>query len=518
MANIDHSGFSEQSLQEQFDEVERELLERWPETKMDPTLARVRALTEILGDPQKAYPVVHLTGTNGKTSTARMIEALLRELNLRTGRFTSPHLESMNERITLDGAPIPLRRFVEVYEDIRPYVDIVDGSQEFPMSFFEVITGMAFAAFADAPVDVAVLEVGLGGTWDCTNVADGQVAVITPIDVDHAHILGDNPARIASEKAGIIKEGAVVVMAQQPVEAAEVILRRAAEVHATVAREGLEFGVVERQQALGGQQVTIKGLAGEYTDIYLPLYGAHMAHNAATALAAVEAFLGAGRGGAALDQDVVREAFAKVTSPGRLEVVRRGPTVILDATHNPAGARATAQALADDFTFDHLVGVVGAMRDKDVAGILEVLEPVLNEVVVTQNTTERAMPAAVLAEVATEIFGADRVHEAIRLDDAIDLAIGLAENAIPAGTSGGAGVIVTGSVVTAGQARTLLVRDRSERVEDRHSFEDVQFEDAEKEDFDDRDFDPFGDRARERGGDRDDSAVDDEDEYGGDDR
>jgi dihydrofolate synthase/folylpolyglutamate synthase len=506
MANIDPE------LQEQYEEVERELLERWPETKMDPTLARVRALTEILGDPQRAYPVIHLTGTNGKTSTARMIEALLRELNLRTGRFTSPHLESMNERITLDGAPIPIRRFVEVYEDIRPYLDIVDGSQEFPMSFFEVITGMAFAAFADAPVDVAVLEVGLGGTWDCTNVADGQVAVITPIDVDHAHILGDTPARIASEKAGIIKEGAVVVMAQQPVEAAEVILRRAAEVDATVAREGLEYGVLDRQQAVGGQQLVLKGLAGEYTDIYLPLYGEHMAHNAATALAAVEAFLGAGRGGAALDPDVVREAFSKVTSPGRLEVVRRGPTVIIDATHNPAGARATAQALAEDFTFDHLVGVVGAMRDKDVAGILEVLEPVLNEVVATQNTTERALPAAELAELATEIFGAERVHLAPRLDDAVDLAFGLAEAAIPAGTSGGAGVIVTGSVVTAGQARTLLVRDRAERVEDRHTFEDVQFEDTEKEDFDDRDLDLLG----ERGGDRFEEYSDEE--FGGDDR
>jgi len=516
--NVDRPGFDEQSLQEQFEEVEHELLERWPETKMDPTLARVRALTELLGDPQQAYPVVHITGTNGKTSTARMIETLLRELNLRTGRFTSPHLESMNERITLDGAPIPLRRFVEVYEDIRPYVDIVDASQEFPMSFFEVITGMAFAAFADAPVDAAVLEVGLGGTWDCTNVADGQVAVITPIDVDHANILGDTPAKIASEKAGIIKEDAVVVMAQQPLEAAEVILRRASEVHATVAREGIEYGVVERRPALGGQQITIKGLAGEYTEVYLPLYGEHMAHNAATALAAVEAFLGAGRAGTPLDPDVVREAFAKVTSPGRLEVVRRGPTVILDATHNPAGARATAQALADDFSFDHLVGVIGVMRDKDVAGILEALEPVLSEVVITQNTTERAMPAAVLAELASEIFGAERVHEASRLDDAIDLAMGLAEEAIPAGTSAGAGVIVTGSVVTAGQARTLLVRDRAERVEDRHTFEDVQFEDTEKEDFDDRDLE-FRER---RGGDRDgglsDAGFDSEDEYGGDDR
>ncbi|GAA2017676.1 folylpolyglutamate synthase/dihydrofolate synthase family protein [Catenulispora yoronensis] len=522
MANIDPE------LQEQFEEVERELLERWPESKMDPTLARIRALTELLGDPQRAYPVVHLTGTNGKTTTARMIETLLRELNLRTGRFTSPHLESMTERITLDGAPLPVRRFVEVYEDLRPYVDMVDGSQEFPMSFFEVIVGMAFAAFADAPVDVAVLEVGLGGTWDCTNVADGQVAVITPIDVDHAHILGDNPAQIASEKAGIIKENALVVMAQQPIEAAEVILRRASEMNATVAREGLEYGVLDRQQALGGQLLTLRGLAGEYSEVYLPLYGAHMAHNAATALAAVEAFLGAGRGGASLDPDVVREAFGKVTSPGRLEVVRRGPTVIVDATHNPAGARVTAQALADDFTFDHLVGVVGALRDKDVAGILEALEPVLSEVVITQNASERALPAGELAQIAAEIFGAERVHEARRLDDAIDLALGLAEAAVPAGTSGGAGVIVTGSVVTAGEARTLLVRDRGERVEDRHTFEDVQFEDAEKEDFDDRDLDLFGERGGGRGdgsgedygdrsGDRS-GGYDEYDEYGGDDR
>jgi dihydrofolate synthase/folylpolyglutamate synthase len=384
---------------------------------MDPTLARVRALTELLGDPQKAYPVVHLTGTNGKTSTARMIEALLRELNLRTGRFTSPHLESMNERITLDGAPVPIRRFVEVYEDIRPYVDIVDGSQEFPMSFFEVVTGMAFAAFADAPVDVAVLEVGLGGTWDCTSVADAQVAVITPIDVDHAHILGDTPAKIAVEKAGIIKEGAVVVMAQQPVEAAEVILRRARDVGATVAREGFEYGVLERQVALGGQQLTLRGLSGEFEGVYLPLYGAHQAHNAATALAAVEAFLGAGRGGATLDPELVREAFAKVTSPGRLEVVRRGPAVIIDASHNPAGARVTAVALAEEFAFDHLVGVVAAMRDKDVAGMLEVFEPVLAEIVVTRNSTDRSLAPSELAEMAREVFGADRVHEAKRLDD-----------------------------------------------------------------------------------------------------
>ena len=458
-------------LQEQFDEVERELLERWPETKMDPTLARVAGLTELLGDPQRAYPVVQITGTNGKTSTARMIETLLRELNLRTGRFTSPHLQSMNERITLDGAPISLRRFVEVYEDIRPYVDMVDAAQEFPMSFFEVMTGMAFAAFADAPVDVAVLEVGLGGTWDCTNIADAQVAVITPIDVDHSHILGDTPAKIAVEKAGIVKAGSTVVLAQQPVEAAEIILRRAATVGATVAREGIEFGVLERQVALGGQLLRLRGLAGEYDEVFLPLYGEYQAHNAVCALAAVEAFLGAGTGGAALDIDVVREAFAKAASPGRLEVVRRGPTVIVDATHNPAGARATAQALADEFSFDHLVGVVAAMRDKDVLAILDTLEPVLTQIVVTRNASDRSLPVAELAELAREVFGDDRVFEAGRLDDAIDKALGLAEEAVPAGTSGGAGVIVTGSVVTAGEARTLLVRQMPERLSERYESE-----------------------------------------------
>ena len=452
-------------IQEQYEEVERELLERWPETKMDPTLARVAALTELLGDPQRAYPVIQLTGTNGKTTTARMIETLLRELNLRTGRFTSPHLETMRDRITLDGSPISAERFVEVYEDLRPYIDMVDGSQEFPMSFFEVMTGMAFAAFAEAPVDVAVLEVGLGGTWDCTNVADAAVAVITPIDVDHAHILGDTPAEIAVEKAGIIKADSFVVIAQQPVDVAEVLLRRASSVGATVAREGIEFGVLDRQLALGGQMLRLRGLAGDYEEIFLPLYGAHQAHNAVCALAAVEAFLGAGSGGATLDKDLVREAFAKVTSPGRLEIVRRGPTVIVDATHNPAGARVTATALADEFTFDHLVGVIAAMRDKDVAGMLEIFEPVLSEVVITRNASDRSLPVSELAELARGVFGSDRVHEAKRLDDAIDLAVGLVEEAVPAGTSGGAGVIVTGSVVTAGEARTLLFGARQREAE-----------------------------------------------------
>ncbi|MFE3310258.1 bifunctional folylpolyglutamate synthase/dihydrofolate synthase [Embleya sp. NPDC059213] len=440
--------------------VEAELIGRWPETKLDPSTDRVVALMDVLGEPQRAYPVIHITGTNGKTSTARMIEALLRAFQLRTGRYTSPHVESMTERISLDGEPISAERFVETYRDIEPYIDIVDAAQPHRLSFFEVITAMAYAAFADAPVDVAVIEVGMGGTWDATNVVDGTVAVVTPIAVDHAARLGGTPGEIAVEKAGIIKRNSLVVLAHQPVDAAEALIRRAVETDATVAREGMEFGVVRRDLAVGGQLLTLRGLVGEYEDVFLPLHGSHQAHNAAVALAAVEAFLGVGvaerpglTGGGALNADLVREAFASVTSPGRLEVVRRSPTVLIDAAHNPAGALAVAQAMTDSFDFRHLVGVIGVMGDKDVRGVLEALEPVLAEVVVTQNSQPRAMPVDELAALAVEVFGADRVEVQPSLPDAIEAAVTLAEEE---GDLGGAGVLITGSVVTVGEARVLL--------------------------------------------------------------
>ncbi|WP_371863130.1 bifunctional tetrahydrofolate synthase/dihydrofolate synthase [Embleya hyalina] len=440
--------------------VEAELVGRWPETKLDPSTERVVALMDVLGQPQRAYPVIHITGTNGKTSTARMIESLLGALRLRTGRYTSPHVESMTERISLDGEPISAERFVETYRDIQPYIDIVDAAQQHRLSFFEVITAMAYAAFADAPVDVAVVEVGMGGTWDATNVVDGTVAVVTPIAVDHANRLGSTPGEIAVEKAGIIKKDSLVVLARQPADAAESLLRRAVEVDATVAREGMEFGVVRRDLAVGGQLLTLRGLAGEYEDVFLPLHGMHQAENAAVALAAVEAFLGVGTadrpgltGAGALDADLVREAFASVTSPGRLEVVRRSPTVLIDAAHNPAGALATARAMTDSFDFRHLVGVVAVMADKDVRGVLEALEPVLAEVVVTQNSQPRAMPVDELAALAVEVFGADRVDVQPALPDAIEAAVTLAEEE---GDLGGAGVLITGSVVTVGEARVLL--------------------------------------------------------------
>jgi dihydrofolate synthase/folylpolyglutamate synthase len=444
--------------------VEAELVARWPETKIEPSIVRVAALMDVLGEPQRSYPVIHITGTNGKTSTARMVEALLRAFSLRTGRYTSPHVASITERISLDGEPISAEGFVETYRDIKPFVEIVDGSQPIAMSFFEVLTGMAFAAFADAPVDVAVVEVGMGGTWDATNVADGTVAVVTPISVDHADKLGETPGEIAVEKAGIVKPGALAVLAQQPLDAAEVLLRRSVETGATVAREGMEFGVARRDLAVGGQLVTLRGLAGEYADIFLPLHGAHQAHNASVALAAVEAFFGVGTGQRVgldhtgkLDIDVVREAFAGVTSPGRLEIVRRSPTVVLDAAHNPAGARTAADAVNESFDFTHLVGVVSVMADKDVRGILEAFEPVMAEIVVTQNTFPRAMPVDELAALAVEIFGDDRVEVVPRLDDAIDAAVALAEDG---GDLGGAAVLVTGSVVTVGEARVLLTGER----------------------------------------------------------
>ncbi|WP_405618073.1 bifunctional folylpolyglutamate synthase/dihydrofolate synthase [Streptomyces sp. NBC_01511] len=434
--------------------VEQELAGRWGETKLEPSVARIEALMDVLGDPQRAYPSIHITGTNGKTSTARMIEALLGAFDLRTGRYTSPHVSSVTERISLDGEPITADRFIETYEDIKPYVDMVDGAQDYRLSFFEVLTGMAYAAFADAPVDVAVVEVGMGGSWDATNVIDATVAVVTPIDLDHTDRLGSTPGEIAVEKAGIIKQGATVVLARQPVDAAQVMLKKAVDVDATVAREGMEFGIVSREVAVGGQMLTLRGLGGEYEQVFLPLHGAHQAHNAVVALAAVEAFFGVGAEHARpMDLDTVRAAFASVLSPGRLEVVRRSPTVVLDAAHNPAGARAVAAAIGESFGFSRLIGVVGASAGKDVRGLLEALEPVLAEIVVTENSSDRAMGVDELAAVAVELFGDDRVQVEPRLDDALEAAITLAEED---DEYAGAGVLVTGSVITVGEARLLL--------------------------------------------------------------
>ena len=504
-------------VQARLREVEGQILARRPEHSIDPSLDRIRELTGLLGDPQRSYPVIHVTGTNGKTSTARMAQTLLRARGLRTGLFTSPHLISIRERICVDGEPLSAERFVEVYAEIEPYLKLVDSEQPVQLSFFEVLTGMAFAAFADAPVDVAVIEVGMGGTWDSTNVADGAVAVVTPIAIDHAKYLGNTVAAIATDKAGIIKPGAVAVLGQQQVDAAAQLLRRAVRVGASVAREGIEFGVLSRELAIGGQRLSIRGLLGEYHDLFLPLFGSYQAGNAACALAAVEAFSGAAGspspsengfayrdrdeelefsqadgeddelmlspasipsvavpGTGSLDPEMVRTAFASMTSPGRLEIVRRSPVVVVDAAHNPAGMAATVGAVSESFGAAEVIAVIGVSADKDVAGVLDELEPLAAAVVLTTNSSPRSMTASDLAELATPVFGPDRVHVAQRLDDAIEIAVGLADEASAdiagplAGlltegddapvTTAGTVVLITGSVVTAGDAKLLLSR------------------------------------------------------------
>ncbi|GHJ06190.1 dihydrofolate synthase [Micromonospora humidisoli] len=425
-------------------------------TRMHFSLDRIESLLDLLGSPQRAYPSIHLTGTNGKTSTARMIDSLLRAFGLHTGRYTSPHLETVRERISLDGEPVDEARFVATYREVKPLADLVDQRSAEPLTYFDLTTALAFATFADAPVDVAVVEVGLGGAEDATNVLQAGVAVLTPIGLDHTEWLGDTLEDIALHKAGIIHSGATVIAAAQEEEAARPILERCAEVGATVAREGAEFGVLRRAVAVGGQVLTLQGLGGVYDEVFLPLHGAHQAQNAAVALAAVEAFLGAGAK-RQLDVEAVREGFAATSSPGRLEKVRNAPTVLLDGAHNPHGMAATVTALQEEFAFSKLVGVLAVLGDKDAAGLLELLEPVLDSLVVTRNSSPRAMPAEELAGLAREVFGPDRVQVADSMPDAIEAAVAEAEYDVP-GELAGVGVLVTGSVVTVADARRLLKR------------------------------------------------------------
>ncbi len=447
-------------------EVEEELNERWPETKIEPSLDRIELLMDLLGHPERSFDVIHIAGTNGKSSTARMVDSLLRAFHRRVGLVTSPHLQRVTERIGIDGQPIHPRDYVRIWHEIKPFVEMVDAQSDVPMSKFEVLVGLSYAAFADAPVDVAVVEVGLGGRWDATNVVNADVSVITPVGMDHTDYLGDTITEIAGEKAGIIKprEDAddpltpnenIVVIAEQDPEAMRVILQQAVDVEAGVARSGSEFAALESRIAVGGQQVNIQGLGGLYEDIFLPLHGEHQAKNAAVALAAVEAFFGASAGHP-LDVATVRNGFAQAISPGRLERVRTSPTTFIDAAHNPHGAKALGAALDRDFDFARLIGVLSIFADKDATGILTALEPYLTEVVITQNSSPRALDAYELAETARDIYGEERVHVAEDLPGAYAQAVELAEDAE---VQSGSGIIITGSVVTAGDARAMFGKE-----------------------------------------------------------
>ena len=435
--------------QERVDAIEQALLARWPETRIAPSTERIAALVDLLGSPQLTYPTIHIGGTTGKTTTSRMIVSLLFAHGLRTGRFTSPHLETYRERIAINGEPIDSKELIFSYNDIAAYLDLMDTKFEHPISFFEAITALACAAFAEHPVDVGVIEVGMGGQWDATNVVDADVSVLMPIGFDHMEYLGNTLHEIASTKAGIIKEGGFVVLAQQEPEAAKELIRKAAEVGADVVREGVEYSVASRAVAVGGQLLTIQGIHDTYDEIFLPLHGRHQAANAASALVAVEAFFG----DQPLDIDAVRAGFAAVTSPGRCEVVHRDPTVILDAAHNPHGAKALADTLLNEFNFDEIIAVVGVFGDKDATGIFQELEQIVDHVIVTQSSSSRAMPSGELEKIASKIFGADRVFEVSDLGAALDRAVGDAVRPLSEDT---VGIIVTGSVVTVGEARTYL--------------------------------------------------------------
>ena len=431
-------------------ELVAELTSRWPEHRVAPSLGRISALMELLGDPQRATPVIQVAGTNGKGSTAIMIETLLRAAGLRTGRFASPHLADVRERIVIDGEPITVERFDEVWRDIEPYVAMVDEQQidGVAMTFFEVITGMAYAAFADAPVDVAVMEVGLGGRWDATSVADATVAVVAPIGLDHTHILGDTLAEIAGEKAGIIKEGGTAVLAGQDPEAARVLLNRAIEVGAPVKAEGPDFGLLARQLAVGGQLLRLETTGGPVADVFLPLYGEHMARNAALAVAAVEAFLGS----QPLNPEIIVEGLGAVEAPARLQLARTSPPIVVDTAHNPQAARVTIDALTESFDFAPVIGVVAMMSDKDATGVLEIFAERMDQVVITRvSSTPRARSVDDLAAVAETVWRTEQVHRAGTIAEAIDLAVMLADTA-----NGQAGVLVAGSVIAAGEALELL--------------------------------------------------------------
>jgi dihydrofolate synthase/folylpolyglutamate synthase len=440
-----------------YQEAVEALYARMP-TRMAPSLERITRLAELLDHPERTAPAVHLTGTNGKTTTARMVASLLAAFGVGAGIYTSPHLQDVRERIALADRTISREEFAETWTYLEPFLAEVDRTADQPVTFYEALTILAFAWFAELPVDAQVVEVGMGGTWDATNLVDGEVAVVNRVALDHPE-LGDTPPKVAGEKAGIIKQGATVVSQAQDDDVLEVIARRAAEMDAHLLVAGPDFGVERRRQAIGGQLLDLRTPTGVVPDVLVPLHGRHQADNAASALVAVEAFLGAHEGAwgpgtdapasgrRALDPDTVRAGFAAVTSPGRLEVVSRQPLVLLDGAHNPAGARALATALLEEFVVDRRTLVVACLADKDIRGILEGLAPATGRLVVTTNRSPRAAPAerlrkeaeaaGLVAEVAPDVPTA--VRQAI--DDASEREA----------------VVVTGSLYTVGEARDLLV-------------------------------------------------------------
>jgi len=452
---LSHLNQAESFWAEQAKLVEAELLERNSENKPRPRLEPTQRAVSLLGDPQSSYRVIHITGTNGKTSTARLIERLLRETGLRTGRFTSPHLVSFNERISIDGEPVSNEVFVEVWRDIAPVLEIVDAQLESEgeakLTYFEAIAILGFAVFADAPVDVLVLEVGMGGEWDSTNVANGDVAVFTPIALDHTDRIGSTITEIAKTKAGIIKPDAIVVSASQSDDAVSELVAKAERLDVPIRWFGVDFELLETTPTKIGQTLSVRSLAGTYQDLAMPIHGHFQAENAALAIAAVEAFLGGGE--QRLMDDIVRVALADVASPGRLQVIDHQPLVILDGAHNPHGAKALAAALANSFGNLETIAVVAMLEEKDLPGFLANLDPAIKHYVVTQSSSERAVAAVDLAARIAETVGAEKVSVQPNFASALEQAKGLLSD-LDTGA-----VLVTGSLTLVGDALAKIQRE-----------------------------------------------------------
>ena len=444
------------------------LLARAGETQVELRLDATRRACELLGDIHTAAPVITVTGTNGKTSTARMIDSIVTAHDLRVGRFTSPHLHSVTERISVDGAPVAVETFVRIFDEISAYLEIVDAELaaegRAPLTYFEALTVLAFAVFADAPVDVVVTEVGMGGQWDSTNVADAEVCVFTRIGLDHQQFLGNTLAEIAGTKAGILDRNVdpspapspVAVIAEQAEEAQTVLDAEVERRGVTALTEERNFRLLDRQRAVDGQLVTVQGLRDVYTDVFVPLHGIHQAHNAAVAIIAAEAFLG--DEGKPLDLETLAEGLSRTTSPGRAELVRTGPSVVVDGAHNPDAAHVLADTLAEAFDFDYTVMVLAMLEDKDIHGVLEELHRSADAFVISETMSPRALGAETLAEAAREWVDEDSVILAADLNAALMKAIDLA-NAAEANSPG---IVVTGSLYTVAEARLLLGRGESE--------------------------------------------------------
>ncbi|WP_193096207.1 bifunctional folylpolyglutamate synthase/dihydrofolate synthase [Brevibacterium sp. FME17] len=441
------------------------LLARAGETQIEVRLDATRRACELLGDIHQAAPVITVTGTNGKTSTVRMIDSIVSAHDLRVGRFTSPHLHSVTERISVDGGPVPDETFVRIYDEISPVLDLVDAElvaeERGKLTFFEALTILALSVFADAPVDVVVTEVGMGGEWDSTNVADAQVCVFTKVGLDHQEFLGDTLTEIATTKAGILNRSLDPSPAPNPVA---VISAQAEEAQtaldAEVERRGIlalteerNFRLLDRTRAVDGQLITVQGIRDVYTDIFVPLHGIHQAHNAAVAVVAAEAFLS--DEDKPLVLDTVAEGLSHVTSPGRAELVRTGPAVVVDGAHNPDAAHVLAETITEAFDFDYTVMVLAMFADKDILGVLEELHRIADVFVVSQALNSRSMDAHELAESVREWVDEDSVIETPDLNAALMKAIDLANNS--GATS--PGIVVTGSLHTVAEARLLLGKE-----------------------------------------------------------